>query len=120
MFDRPDSQESTGSKSTGLSKSELDALVEEATVDAYGEEEQVIGFFTMIEDNLEIPFETTILGVKVEVESVDLVGQNTSHIVAICRRGRHRQAIPITALPAPSSPPEGMEWIEAYRHWMGE
>ena len=42
-----------------LSEKELDALVEEATVDAYNEEEQLSGFAVMIEDNLEIPFETT-------------------------------------------------------------
>ena len=46
-----------------LSDEELDALVEEATVDAYGDDEQLDGFAVMIEDNLEVPFETTVLGV---------------------------------------------------------
>ena len=45
-----------------LSEEELDALVEEATVDAYNDEEQLGGFAVMIEDNLEMPFETTVLG----------------------------------------------------------
>jgi hypothetical protein len=36
-----------------LSEEELDALVEEATVDAYNDEEQLGGFAVMIEDNLE-------------------------------------------------------------------
>jgi hypothetical protein len=35
-----------------LSDEELDALVEEATVDAYGDDEQLTGFAVMIEDNL--------------------------------------------------------------------
>ena len=48
----------------GLSDDELDALVEEATVDAYGDEEQLGGFAVMIEDNLEVPFETTVLGAR--------------------------------------------------------
>ncbi len=39
-----------------LSKSRLDVLVAEAVVDAYNEAEQAMGFFTMIEDNLELPF----------------------------------------------------------------
>ncbi len=38
-----------------LSDEELDALVEEATVDAYGDDEQLGGFAVMIEDNLEVP-----------------------------------------------------------------
>ena len=32
-----------------LSKARLDELVEEALVDAYGESEQVTGFYTMVE-----------------------------------------------------------------------
>ena len=50
-----------------LSDEELDALVEEATIDAYGDDEQLGGFAVMIEDNLEVPFKTTVLGVTVTV-----------------------------------------------------
>jgi hypothetical protein len=99
-----------------LSEAELDALVDEATVDAYGEDEQLTGFAVMIEDNLAMPFETTVLGVTVTVRKVD---QTMSGIVAVCVRGRHRQAIPILDLPLPDPPPEGAEWIAAYRHWAG-
>ena len=53
-----------------LSEEELDALVEDATVDAYNDEEQLGGFAVMIEDNLEMPFETTVLGVMVTVNGV--------------------------------------------------
>jgi hypothetical protein len=45
-----------------LSGEEPDALVEEATTDAYGDDEQLAGFAVMIGDNLEVPFETTVLG----------------------------------------------------------
>jgi hypothetical protein len=38
-------------------------------------------------------------------------------IVAICRRGRTRQSIPILELPLPDPRPAGAEWIEAYRSW---
>ncbi|MCT9076384.1 calcium-binding protein [Streptomyces fulvoviolaceus] len=47
----------------------LEALIAEATVDAYGEEEQLTGLFTMIEENLAVPFATTVLGVEVNVTS---------------------------------------------------
>ncbi len=93
-------------------------MVEEATVDAYGESEQVTGWLTMIEDNLAVPFETTVLGLRVTVERVDL--DRGDQIVAICRRGRDRQLIPIVDLPLPMPPPDGAEWIEAYRLWRGE
>jgi len=101
--------------SRGLSRAKLEALIEEATVDAYGESEEVVGLFTMIEDNLELPFVTKILGMQVTVEKVELSSRD--EVVVICRRGRKRQSIPIVDLPLPSPRPSGWEWIEAYRHW---
>ena len=104
--------------SNGLSKTTLERLVEDATVDAYGESEQVTGLFTMIEEHLEMPFVTKILGMDVTVEKVDLSRRNP--VIAICRRGSERQSIPILDLPLPSPQPSGWEWVEAYRHWIGD
>lgn len=100
-----------------LSKARLEAMIEDAIVDAYGESEQLVGFYTMIEDHLAVPFETTLLGVPVTVKAVDLT--ECEEIVAICTRGRLRQAIPILDLVLPSPMPAGAEWIEAYRCWAG-
>ncbi|SNQ51672.1 conserved hypothetical protein [Frankia canadensis] len=98
-----------------LSDAELDALVERAVVDAYGEDEQLTAFHTVIEENLAVPFQTTVLGVEVTVTGIDL--QAGGGIVAVCTRGRHRQAIGILELPLPTPAPAGAEWIHAYRHW---
>lgn len=57
------------------------------------------------------------LGVRVAVERLELRDDN--RIVAICRRGKARQAIDITELPLPAPSPDGAEWIEAYRRWRG-
>jgi hypothetical protein len=40
----------------------LDALLEEAIVDAYTEAEQAVGFHATIEQHLGLPFETVVLG----------------------------------------------------------
>jgi Calcium binding len=98
-------------------KARLDAMVEEATVDCYNEEEQATGLFTMIEEHLALPFETTVLGVPVTVKGVDM--KPDGQIVAICVRGRVRQAIRILDLPLSTPAPDGAEWIAAYRHWLG-
>jgi len=98
-----------------LSERELEDMVEEATVDAYDESEQAVGFFTIIEDNLALPFDTVVLGVDVTVEKLDLA--NRGEIVAVCRRGRERQTVPLLDLPLPEPPPAGWKWIEAYRRW---
>jgi hypothetical protein len=97
------------------SDAELDTLVEQAIVDAYGEDEQLSAFHVMIEDHLAVPFQTTVLGVEVTVTKIDLLPG--SGIVAICIRGKHRQAIGILDLPLPDPPSDGAEWIEAFRHW---
>lgn len=98
-----------------LSNAEFEEMVEEATVDAYGDAEQAVGWHCAIDEHLAMPFETEVLGVKVRVEKVDLLDDDS--IVAICRRGQHRQTVPILALPMPRPPPEGAQWIEAYRRW---
>ena len=72
-----------------MSKKQLAALVEEATVDCYNESEAVCGFYTMIEDHLEVPFATVVLGVDVEVDAcrVDAAGGDRCRLCA-------RQAAP--------------------------
>ncbi|MCX4455313.1 calcium-binding protein [Streptomyces sp. NBC_01340] len=95
----------------------LEAMIEEATVDAYNEDEQLTGLFTMLEEHLGLPFTTAVLGGEVTVDGIDLTPDG--RIVALCSRGGIRQSIGILELPLPSPAPEGAEWIEAYRHWAG-
>jgi hypothetical protein len=44
-----------------ISKARLEEMIEQATVDAYNESEQITGWFTMIDEKLAVPFETTVL-----------------------------------------------------------
>ena len=55
-----------------MTRAELDALIEGATVDCYNDEEQITGLFTMLEEHLAFPFQTAVLGMMVTVEKVDL------------------------------------------------
>ncbi len=75
-----------------MTRTGLDALIEEATVDAYNDHEQITGLFTMLDEHLAVPFDTEQLGITVTVKKIDLTVEH--EIVAICRRGGHRQAIP--------------------------
>lgn len=101
-------------RSIRLSKSRLDVLVAEAVVDAYNGAEQAMGFLTMIEDNLKLPFETEILGMNVKVERVDISEDDA--IVAVWRRGKERLRVSILDITLPRPLP-GAEWIAAYRYW---
>ncbi len=48
------------SRRTRIAKVRLAEMIEEATVDAYGESEQVTGWFTVIDEKLAVPFETMV------------------------------------------------------------
>jgi len=98
-----------------LSGAALDALIEEATVDCFDEDEQILGLYTMMVDELTVPFSTVVLGVEVTVEDLDLTGR--WNIVPRCARGGFRQAISVLDLPLPTPPPPGARWVEAYRRW---
>ena len=111
---------SAGEGSTGyaaaviqLSDAELDELVA-GTVDAYDGYEQLTGLFTMIEEHVALPFDTTVLGVEVTVRDVS---RRENRVVAVCHCGRLHQAIDVRDLPLPDPAPEGVEWIAAYQHW---
>lgn len=83
-------------------------------MDAQDEDEQRAGFIVMMDEHLELPFETTVLGVTVKVNGV---AHTETGIVADCVRDGCHQPISVTDLPLPDPAPRGAEWIAAYRHW---
>jgi len=66
-----------------LSKAKLEALIEEAVVDAYGDDEQKVGLLTMMQEHLVLPFSVSILGIEAVVEKVDMT--RDGRIVAVCQ-----------------------------------
>jgi hypothetical protein len=96
-----------------VSAAYLDKLIAEATVDCYTESEEVTGIFTMLEENLAVPFATTLLGMEVTVERIEM--NDADEIVAVCRLGGKRQRVSLVDLPLPEPRPKGAEWIDAFR-----
>ena len=54
----------------------LDELIEEITVDAYGEDEQLWAFRQAFEDNVSVPCEATVICEQVKVMKFDYDGNN--------------------------------------------
>lgn len=102
-------------KKSTYEMSRLEELIEEATVDCNDEYEQAMGFAAIIEDNLELPFQTKVLGATVMVTGVEQRGD--FDIAAICERDGERQAISLVDLPLPSPPPSGADAVAAYQLW---
>ena len=98
-----------------LSKAKLEALIEEAVVDAYGDDEQKVGLLTITQEHLALPLSVSIFGVKAAVEKMDMTRDGRT--VAVCQRNGIRQRIEILDFPLPKPVPPGAEWIAAYSHW---
>ena len=63
-----------------------------------------------------LPFETEILGVTVSVERVTLRLPRRSWQFAAAAASVNQ--FRFSTLPLPNAPPDGAEWIEAYRYWV--
>jgi hypothetical protein len=99
---------------TSSDAAKLNALIEEATVDAYDDSEQATGFLACFEQ-IAVPFSTEVLGIEVTVTGFDITDDDA--LVAVCRRGKSALRIPVLDLQLPTPPPDGHAWIAAYRHW---
>ena len=92
-------------------------MIEEATVDCYNDSECETGFYTMLDQHLDTPFQTSVLGTPVTVTGVDLSAD--AQLAVICVRDGTWQILPLLELWLPVPPPAGAEWIDAYRRWHG-
>jgi hypothetical protein len=94
----------------------LRALIEEATVDCYNEEEQRTGLITMIEDQVACPFRVKVVGEDVTVTGFE-PAQGGYGLYAICERNGKKYRVDVNSLEWVKPFPEGFEWIEAFAAW---
>jgi len=64
----------------------LDALIEELTVDAYGDEEQLVGFLTGAEDALTVGEIATVAGAEIRIVSIECGPDARRGLLAVCER----------------------------------
>jgi hypothetical protein len=95
----------------------LRRLIEEALVDAYGENEQHGAFLVMLGDPVACPFTALVVGEEVDVRGFDWAGA-PHEIVALCRRKGRTYRVNVTALQWAGRRPAGAEWLDAYRAWL--
>jgi len=103
-------------KNKTLTEEQLDALIEEATVDCYDNYECLIGFSVMIQDNIHAPFPAKVVGEEVTVTDVT---EDDNTILAVCQRNGKEYKVNILDLEADYFKIKGSEWIAAYRAWHG-
>lgn len=99
---------------------DIDALIDDVTVDAYNEDEQLWSFRQAFEDLARLPFRATIVGVDVTVIEIDFDGDARRGLVALCQRAGESYTVSlIDVTPVGPLPLETSQLIDAYRRWAG-
>ena len=98
--------------------SSFDALIDELTVDAYNDEEQLSGFHVGAEEALRRGEHATIAGVVVEVVAVDCGPDARTGLLARVSREGAAYDVALADL-AFSAGSELGRVVAAYRRWLG-
>ena len=97
----------------------LEDLIEQITVDACGDAEQLWAFRQAFGDDLTVPCAATIAGAPVTVVKFDFDGNERRGLTAKCRlQDGSQQTISAADVKLPAGDP-GERYLAAYRKWMG-
>ncbi|MGO9977569.1 MAG: calcium-binding protein [Solirubrobacteraceae bacterium] len=96
---------------------DLDALIDEITVDCYDEDEQLTAFEAAFDEDATFPCRATILGEEVQVLHVDQ-GNGRRELIATCQRAGCRYEIALLDIDVHADPAT-TRLIAAYRRWLG-
>ncbi len=100
------------------SKTQLDKLLKEAMVDAYGDEEQFSGVVVTLQDNLPFPFEAKAVGETVEVIGIDERRSGLGRgAIAVVRKGNREHGVALSELEMPGNF-KGRKWLEMYEYYI--
>lgn len=98
--------------------SELDALIDALTVDAYNDEEQLSGFFVGAEEALRRDEPAWVVGVEVEVIKVDAGPDARTGLTARVQRDGQTYDVALADLTFAGGSQLG-RIVAAYRRWQG-
>lgn len=97
----------------------LDDLIEEITVDAYGDDEKLWAFRQAFEDHVTVPCDGFVIGEPVSLIEFDYDGNERRGLTVRCRRedgSEHVVAASDVVVPQRST---RARYIAAYRKWLG-
>jgi len=97
----------------------LDELVAEIVVDAYGDSEELTAFETAFATSARFPFPARIVGTEVQVVQVCFEGDERRGLTAVCRRGGERHRVALADLTPGPVTAETSLLLSAYRRWLG-
>lgn len=99
---------------------EVDDMIEQIVVDAYGDDEQLWSFRQWFEDYATLPFAATVVGAEVEVVEVDYDGDARRGLIArVARDGEEHRVTLLDVMAGRSVPRDTARLLAAYRRWSG-
>jgi hypothetical protein len=99
-------------------KEELNNLVDEITVDAYTDDEQLSAFRQAFEDEVTLPAGASLIGEPVTVLEIEYDGNERRGLTARCRRHGSVYTVAAQDLSFPDGS-NASRFIAAYRLWLG-
>lgn len=103
---------------TRRSAAQLDAIIDDLTVDAYGDDEQLSGFLVGADEALVRGERASIVGVDVEILAVDSGPDERTGLFARVRRNGQSYEVTLADLSFPARSALGLV-VAAYRRWQG-
>ena len=98
---------------------DIDRLLDEILVDAYGESEQLTAFEVAFEDAARLPFPARIVGTNVEVVKVEFEGDERRGLTAVCSNDGAIHRVALSDLTPGAVTMGTSQLLIAYRRWLG-
>jgi hypothetical protein len=93
----------------------VEACIELALTDAYGEYEQASAWLTCIEEMFGRYKSVNLMGEQVTLQGFDLA--NDVAVVAICRKGKRRARVALESIEFPGLTPIEVRWLKAWKQF---
>jgi hypothetical protein len=103
----------------GRGSADVDQLLDEILVDAYGDDEQLWAFRQAFEDNVTVPCDGFVVGEPVSVVRFDYDGNTRRGLTARCRRADGSEHVVVAADVLLPEAEAGSRYVAAYRKWLG-
>ncbi len=95
----------------------VQACIDLALTDAYGEDEQAVAWLTCIEEMFSRFKQVKLLGEDVLLLGFDL---NRHAVIAVCGEGKRKVRVTLDSIEFPELTPIERRWLQAYKRFSGD
>ena len=92
----------------------MQACIELALTDAYGEEEEAVAWLTCIEALFSRFKQVSVMGSDVPLIGFDIINQT---VVAVCRHGKHKARVTLDSVEFPEMNAVEARWLKAWKRF---